>query len=113
MAKKASSKSSKLSPQAMQRAQVQVNQLFEQPKVPETIEALARDNKLFLKAKANPRAFLEGRGIKLPSGADVDLEHTVVALKLRITVRICITVCVRVGNFILCTRVCGTVVIAI
>ena len=61
---------------------------------------LASNPSLRKGAAADPRGFLRKQGVKVPRALQV---------KISVTVRICITVCGRLGPVTVCVTVCGEI----
>lgn len=107
----ASSKEKRPSEAEIQKATMEINRLIEKPELYDLLSEMTKDEKLRAKAKANPLKFLEQRGIEIPDKTDFSFEEKIVALRIKITITLCLRICRRVGNFIVCATICisGTV----
>jgi hypothetical protein len=106
-------KEKKPTAQEIQKATREIDSLLEKPEFFDLLSNMTEDHQLFGKASANPREFLKKKGLVVPSNIDLTFEKNVVALKIKVTITICVTFCIVIRGFLICRRACasGTVVI--
>jgi hypothetical protein len=81
-----------------------------QQSVIDALERAGKDRALLRSAKKDGRAFLKGEGLRLPPRADVTISERRIAIN---RIRICITVCRRVGPVIVCATVCTRIIVVV
>ena len=81
-----------------------------QQPVIDALERAGKDRTLLRSAKRDGKAFLKGEGLTPPSRADVTISERRISVN---QIRICITVCRRVGNFIVCATVCTRIIVVV
>jgi hypothetical protein len=86
----------------------ELSKFVAQQDVVDSIERAAKDKRLLRKAKANPKAYLEADGHRLPANTQVKILQQRVQVSGTIT--LCVQVCRQVGPFLFCVQICITVV---
>ncbi|MGI9055680.1 MAG: hypothetical protein ACR2F2_07745 [Pyrinomonadaceae bacterium] len=106
-------KEKKPTEQEIRKATKQLDSLLEKPEVFNILSEMADNDRSFGKARANPRKFLKEKGVNVPDNVEITLEQKALALKIRVTITICITFCIIIRGFVICRRTCvsGTVVL--
>ena len=92
-----------------QQAFDELSKSLSQQPVIDALQRAGKDRKLLRQAKKDPMKYLSGEGVRLPPRSDV----TISELRIPTGLRLCITVCRRVGPFIFCTRICIPIIIVI
>jgi hypothetical protein len=77
-----------------------IQKLILSDKMQKALVEASGEPELLKRAKADPRAFFEKRGVSLPKSY---------TLRLSGTVTICVTVCGTVAGVRVCVQVCGTI----
>jgi len=77
----------------------------------DSFEKTAKNEQLFKKAMASPKAFLRAEGFKLPSRTDFSITQQRTKLTGRIIILRCFILCFRIGGRIICIRHCIIIVI--
>jgi hypothetical protein len=74
----------------------------------DALEKAGKDRSLYRKAKADPKAYFRGHGIKVPPRADLTISRRPAALSGQLT--ICLRVCFGFGRVMICVDICITIV---
>jgi hypothetical protein len=81
-----------------------------QQAVIDALERAGKERTLLRSAKRDAKAFLKGEGLAPPPRADVTISERRISVN---QIRICITVCRRVGSFIVCATVCTRIIVVV
>ena len=81
-----------------------------QQPVIDALERAGKNRAALRKAKQDGKAFLKGEGLTPPPRADVTISERRIAVG---QIRICITVCRRVGTAVVCATVCTRIIVVV
>lgn len=106
-------KEKKPTEQEIRKATHELDSLLTNPELTSLMSELSEDRQLFGKMLANPRDHLKKRGVKLPDDVEVTLQQKALAVRLKITITVCVTFCIVIRGFVICRRTCvsGTIVL--
>jgi hypothetical protein len=76
----------------------------------DALKRAGKDRQLLRKAKRDPKAFLRGEGLRLPPRVDVTISERRIGIGVG---RLCVTVCQRVGPFVICVTRCIPIIIIV
>ena len=86
------------------RAYDQLSKFVARQDVVDALEKAAKSPALFRKAKADPKAFLESEGIKVPARTELTIARQAGAPSGSLI--LCLIVCIVIGRFFFCVRIC-------
>ena len=88
----------------------ELSKFTNQQGVIDALERAGKDRTLLRSAKRDGKAFLKAEGLSVPARAEVTISERRIAVG---QIRICITVCRRVGSFIVCATVCTRIIVVV
>jgi hypothetical protein len=88
----------------------ELSRFTNQQAVIDALERAGKDRALLRRAKRDGKAFLKAEGLSVPPRAEVTISERRIAVG---QIRICITVCRRVGSFIVCATVCTRIIVVV
>jgi len=100
----------KLDTAKVQKTFAELTKAINQQGVVDAMERAGKNHKLLIQAKKDAKKFLRAEGIRLPPRAEVTVSSERISVG---AIRICITICRRVGPIIVCARFCKRIIVIV